>query len=337
MIRPISLRGLGYFYLWEVYCETKTFRQQLKILRARGLIINNGSRATRILETENYYSLINGYKDIFLQVGNNGRVITPEQYKNGVEFEEIHHLFCFDRELRNILIEYLLKFESSIKSKISYRFSEKHKEPNAYLQMGNFSRDPAKLKKILQLIATISNLISKNADRNGPIKHYLDNHDGVPIWVLVNYLTVGNIQYVYDCLDSSLQNSIAKDFAIPFNKSYNLTIQFTSDELANVLKTVNYFRNVCAHEERLYNYRIHKPARSAQISNHLNISSSYLDKGNLFTIVSFLKLVLRKEDHKSLIRRLKRLFENYSPKLSSVNITDVMNKMGFPANWESYY
>lgn len=36
--------------------------QQLKILRARGLVIANGSRAKRIIEMENYYNLINGYK-----------------------------------------------------------------------------------------------------------------------------------------------------------------------------------------------------------------------------------------------------------------------------------
>lgn len=281
--------------------------------------------------------MINGYKDIFLQVSNNGNVKLPEQYKSGVTFEEIHHLFCFDRELRNILIEYLLKFESNIKSKISYRFSEKHKESNAYLQMGNFSRAPAKLRVILRLIATISNLISKKAELNGSIKHYLDNHDGVPIWVLMNYLTIGNIQYFYDSLDSSLQNSIAKDFAVAFNKSYNQMIHFTSDDLANVLKTTTFFRNVCAHEERLYNYIIHKPAGSAQISNHININNVYLNKGNLYSIVSFLKLVTSKDDHKSLIRRLKRLLENYRSRLSSVSITDVMNKMGFPANWESYY
>ncbi|CAM4371924.1 Abi family protein [Paenibacillus alkaliterrae] len=315
----------------------KTFRQQLKILRARGLVINNGARAIRILETENYYSLINGYKDIFLQLDNTKKLVSPEHFKIGVTFEEIHHLFCFDRELRNILIEYLLKFESSVKSKISYRFSEKYEDPNAYLQMASYSRNSDKLKKILQLIATISNLISKNADRNGPIKHYLDCHKGVPIWVLVNYLTVGNIQYFYDCLDPSLQNSIAKDFAVPFNRTYKLRVQFTADDLMNVLKTVTYFRNVCAHEERLYSYNIHKPAKSAQLSNHLNINNSYLLKGNVFTVVSFLKLVISKEDHKSLVRRLRKLFETYKSRITSVNVTDVLNKMGFPSNWDSYY
>ena len=37
----------------------KTYNQQLRILRNRGLIISNGSKAIRILERENYYTLIN--------------------------------------------------------------------------------------------------------------------------------------------------------------------------------------------------------------------------------------------------------------------------------------
>ena len=49
----------------------KTHRQQLTILRSRGLLVNNGSKAIRILERENYYTVINGYKDFFLlaQIG----------------------------------------------------------------------------------------------------------------------------------------------------------------------------------------------------------------------------------------------------------------------------
>lgn len=165
----------------------KTYRQQLKILRERGLIISDGSKAMMILERENYYALINGYKDLFL-IKDNNIPIYPEQYKDSATFDEIYALYCFDRDLRNVLLKELLKFESSVKTKISYRFSEKHKEPNAYLNMLNYSRDPAKLKQILKLIAIISNEISKQSDknknnRNNPIQHYLDKHEGVPLWV----------------------------------------------------------------------------------------------------------------------------------------------------------
>lgn len=43
----------------------KTYNQQLKILRNRNLTISNGSKAISVLKRDNYYNIVNGYKDIF--------------------------------------------------------------------------------------------------------------------------------------------------------------------------------------------------------------------------------------------------------------------------------
>ncbi|MBE1555665.1 hypothetical protein [Sporosarcina limicola] len=64
-----------------------THRMQLKGLRDRGLIINNGSKAMRILEAENYYNVINGYKDLFLQRDPQRNPISPEKYNTGTKFQ----------------------------------------------------------------------------------------------------------------------------------------------------------------------------------------------------------------------------------------------------------
>ncbi|QKE74783.1 Abi family protein [Arthrobacter citreus] len=317
----------------------KTHRQQLTILRDRGLIISNGSKAMRILERENYYGLINGYKNFFLQVDANGRCITPEIYKPGAKFEEIYELYSLDRDFRNLFLEYLLKFETSIKSEISYRFTESYQSQNSYLDIKNYSRDPKKLKDVLGVMSSISYTISKygKARNQNPIKHYLDQHDGVPLWVLVNYLTFGNIQYFYLSLNFSIQNTISRDYAIHFNRDYGTQIHFTPDMLENILKTFNFFRNVCAHEERLYSFKIHKPSRSSDIANALNIPVNLLDKGNLFTVISSLKLVLPKKEHKELVRKFKKLISEYSNKFSSTSINDILLKMGFDSTWESYF
>lgn len=179
----------------------KTHRQQLVILRSRGLTIKDGSRAMRILERENYYSLINGYKDLFLLKDSKNKSVEPEKYNEGTTFEEIYSLYCFDRELRSLLLKDLLKFECNIKSKIAYSFSKKYNEPNAYLNMINYSRDPNQLKEVLKLISTIYNVISRQSKKGNPIGHYLDKHEGVPLWVIANYLTIGNIQNFYMCIE----------------------------------------------------------------------------------------------------------------------------------------
>ena len=55
--------------------EFKTFNQQLTILRSRGMIVPTDGRPKRFLEQENYYNVINGYKDLFLCKDNQGQVI----------------------------------------------------------------------------------------------------------------------------------------------------------------------------------------------------------------------------------------------------------------------
>ncbi|MGW9527991.1 Abi family protein [Paenibacillus terrae] len=314
----------------------KTHRQQLSILRSRGMTIKNGSKALRVLEQENYYNVINGYKDFFLQTNASGTFLSPETYKNGATFDELYMLFKFDRELRNCLLEYLLKFEASLKSKISYRYSEKYPDAHAYLIHKNYNRDPSKLKSVVGLIATLSNTI-KQKSNSRTIGHYLDRHEGVPLWVLINYLTIGNINFLYQCLTEPLRNRIAKDFAEYYVKDYGASLHFTSQMLDDIIKTTNFFRNVCAHEERLYNFSLNQPSRNADIATVLSIPNTKLNNGNFYTMISFLKLGLTKNEHSSLIKRMKLIFRSYSNSFSSASFTDIMNTMGLDSNWDSYF
>ena len=67
-----------------------TTNKQLRQLRARGMVISNGSRAKRIIEMENYYNLIHGYKGLFLDRSYTG---PDEAYLPGTRFEEVHALY----------------------------------------------------------------------------------------------------------------------------------------------------------------------------------------------------------------------------------------------------
>lgn len=88
----------------------KSYRQQLAILRSRGMNIGKGSRVMRILERENYYNIINGYKELFL--ASKATPTADEVYKTGTTFDEVYTLYNFDRELRHIYLRYLLKLKN---------------------------------------------------------------------------------------------------------------------------------------------------------------------------------------------------------------------------------
>lgn len=130
--------------------EFKTFNQQLTILRNRGMIVPTDGRPKRFLEQENYYNVINGYKDLFLRKDTHGNAITPETYLPNTHFNELKALFLFDRELRFLFLKYLLIFENSFKTVISYEFSQKYPKANSYLDIANYRNDDPKgvLKQI---------------------------------------------------------------------------------------------------------------------------------------------------------------------------------------------
>ncbi|WP_369024807.1 Abi family protein [Mycoplasma capricolum] len=99
--------------------EFKTFQEQIEILKSRGLIITNEQKAIEILKQENYYNIVNGYKDLFLKksLDNNQDI-----FIENTNFDELYSLFLFDRELRSILLKYILIFERDFKTTIAYNF-----------------------------------------------------------------------------------------------------------------------------------------------------------------------------------------------------------------------
>lgn len=59
----------------------KTVEEQIEILKSRGLIIQDEERALFFLKNNNYYELINGYKDFFIDKDK------TEQEKKDVDIE----------------------------------------------------------------------------------------------------------------------------------------------------------------------------------------------------------------------------------------------------------
>ena len=75
-----------------------TYEQQLNKLQAdKGLTIPDADFARKTLEEISYYSLIGGYKDLFLHPAS-------KKYKYGVTFDEIVAFYHFDEQLRSLFL-----------------------------------------------------------------------------------------------------------------------------------------------------------------------------------------------------------------------------------------
>jgi abortive infection bacteriophage resistance protein len=121
-----------------------------------------------------------------------------------------------------------------MKNLISYYFSKEIKDNKG-----------DKNNNINQLILYVNELVKQKHKTNKSIRHYSDNYGYVPLWVLMNILTFGNITVFYDVMKIQVRNEIAK---IIGNNIERINVK----QLLNILRTVNVYRNSCAHEDRLY-------------------------------------------------------------------------------------
>ncbi len=293
------------------------YQGQISKLRSKQLIISDESKAIGILKQTSYFALINGYKNAFKS--NNGN------YINGVRFEHIVSLYDFDIRLSELFLKYILIFERSIKSHISYHFSEKY--PNSYRDYFNALNydytDVSKRIEIYQFINNLFSVYSKNQSRDY-MKHYKDKHNNeVPLWVLVKVMTFGNISRMYSLLKQKQQNDIAQEYGM------------TNGQLDSVLSFLTHFRNVCAHNERLYNYHT-RIAIPMTLFNGIAVSPNY--QGNdLFSVVVCFRSVLSKAKFDDFIDELKQIITEFSLDGCPVTKEDILNEMGFDKNWEANF
>lgn len=305
--------------------EYKTFNQQLKILRSRGLEVPTDGHPKRFLEEENYYNVINGYKDLFLERDDDNKPVVPERYRQGTHFDELKSLFLFDRELRFLFLKYILIFENSFKTVISHEFCRRYPKPNSYLEIKNYVNNNP--KKVLQQISILTKTIHDKVDKEGAIKHYIEEHGSVPLWVLVNYLTIGNLSYLFSILTDADKNVIAKSYYNKYKKQHvsDNMVRISSEDLESGLKIINLVRNKCAHDERLYNYNF-RNVRVSNLAKHFELK--HYDNTRIVVAILYLKIFLDKKYFQILHEELTKLFAEYRIRFHSVSFDEILTIMG---------
>ena len=101
--------------------KTKTFKtldEQIEILEKKGLVIEDVNETKNVLLRENYFFL-NGYRHLFTNEDSNMMI-------EGTTFRELHAMFSFDRQIRNIIFKNILIVENNLNSITSYVFSNNH-------------------------------------------------------------------------------------------------------------------------------------------------------------------------------------------------------------------
>ena len=299
----------------------KTIDEQVEILKSKGLVIDDEANAKDILLRENYFFL-NAYRSVFISHDGTRKFIP------GTTFDELYSLFKFDRQIRNIIFKNILIIENNYKSMLSYVLSKSYgyKERD-YLNPNNFDNTKAKSKQINDLLRKLKRQIRINATQNRATSHYINNYGYIPLWVSVKVLSFGIISELYSVLKPEDQNQLASMYHIK------------SIDLLNYLPILANYRNLCAHEDILFDHRTQKAIDDTKYHTMLQIELNEEDeyiygKRDLFALILILKSMLSADDFKMLMNELLYEFDSLEGKLKSISIDVVLRKMGFPNNYK---
>ena len=298
----------------------KTIDEQIEILKSKGLVVNYYEDTKEILLRENYF-FISGYRHLFMK-STKDRMFIP-----GTTFEEVYALFNFDRQLRNVFFKNLLIIENNAKSIFSYQLSRKYgiKEKN-YLNPSNFDQSPDKNRQINDLLKKIKRQIRINGGQHTATMHYITNYGFVPFWVVVKVLSFGLISELYTVMKREDQKEVSAEFGVG------------PDELATYLPLLANFRNLCAHEDIMYDHKTQRRIDTTKYHSLLDIpvmDGDYIyGKDDLFALVIMLKQLLRDEDFNSMINEISYEVDILAGKLDSIGVNKVLDAMGFPVNYK---
>ncbi|MDD3187357.1 MAG: Abi family protein [Bacilli bacterium] len=298
----------------------KNLDEQIEILKGKGLIITDIEKTKEVLLRENYF-FISGYRHLLMKNYKDVKFI------EGTKFEELHAIFLFDRELRNIMFKNILVIENNVKSIISYQLSKKYgfKESN-YLNPKNFNQDKLKERQVFDVISKMKRQIRVNGKKHAATLHYISNYGYIPMWILVKVLSFGIISELFSILKYEDQNSIASAYKVD---PETLTIYLAL--LAN-------FRNLCAHEDVLYDHKTGRDIPNTIYHQNLKIEQNedgYIyGKNDLFALIIIMKEMLTPNEFTDLINELEYSIGLLDSRVDVVPINKILNNIGFPDNWK---
>ena len=287
-----------------------TITQQVELLRSRGLIIPDTSKAEHYLRHISYYRL-SAYALPF-------QVDANHTFGIGITFDQILNLYIFDRSLRVHLFDAIERIEVSLRAAIILQMAISH---------GSHWHEDPKHFKLIEVYEKLRDQIAGTCHPDTKqkevfIKHYLKTYDNPPMppcWMCFETLTMGSLSKIYTALqDMEDRRVIARQFLLPENV------------FGSWLHAITYIRNICAHHSRLWNRELSiAPISLSQPVQYRGdwISQPYPQRARMYYALCCITYLMQRINPKgTFTQRTKDLMNEFR----GVPLTS----MGFQAGWE---
>jgi abortive infection bacteriophage resistance protein len=190
-------------------------------------------------------------------------------FKPNANFNQAFKLYCFDRELRRIILSELEKIEIAIRAKLINIMSLAYspfwvEDVTLFDDLAEYTNTKAKLTQ------------ESNRSDEIFIKDFKRKHSNPlpPCWMLLEVASFGNISKLYSNLKKSpSKREIAHHFGlgVPIFESW--------------LHSLAYIRNACAHHARIWNKKIMIQARIPQNPQKQWLTNGVTDNQKVYFVL----------------------------------------------------
>lgn len=283
-----------------------TTKQQVEVLKERGMIIDDLYHAVEILDTISYFRLAGYWRH--LEVDH-----TTHQFKKGSNFHDIIDLYTFDKQLRVLLFTAIQTIEVSVRTKIIKHFS--HEFGAFWFMDKKYATNEHRFEANLSVIRKE---VSRSHD-DFIIEHFrkYSEPELPPVWKTLEVVSMGTLSKLYSNFsDANAKHGVARDFGLNHHKF-----------LRSWLECLSVIRNCCAHHSRLINRVFPIKPIIAEYMAQTWISDFSFEKQTLYPQLCCILYWLNSiSPNNTLLPNFKRLLAEH-PSVKT-------RMLGFPIYWE---
>lgn len=296
-------------------------------LRSHGVVIQPDEEelAKNFIFKTNYYKLS----------------IFTRYLSSDLSFKSLIDLYNFDRFLSESLSTLVSQIEIYLKASLANFLSVNYSKytkmeegertfPSlAYLDLTLYKPGEVKNKEVHRLLSKFSQSLNSKRGKDLTIDHHIKNYGGnIPIWVLVEHLTLGEFSMLITKLNRVIvKDWIAQDVPLSWQKA-----------LSEWINTVRILRNACAHNNRMYaTYFTYSPIIPESEKENFIFGEQITPKEKeSIKSTLFAGLLIMKLFYHSLGEEEQERWNNFINRLNyeiNTNDTIKIERMGFPLNW----
>ncbi len=234
-----------------------SFKDQLQLLKSRGMQVDDYNAALDYLERIGYYRL-SGYWYPMRRIDHaeSMRKNTPvraDDFVPGSRFEDAVRLYVFDKKLRLLALDALERIEMAVRVDVAYVLGKRHPlahERPEFLHGAFTKKTSTKEEHSGQTphqiwLKTYDKQVLRSKELPF-VKHHQEIYGGkLPIWVAIEIWDFGMLSKMFTGLKHEDQESIAHAYGAENAKAFS-----------NWLHSLNIIRNISAHHSRLWNANI---------------------------------------------------------------------------------